>query len=285
MTKLQAGTVQTLKVERQAPFGYFLSNGKEDVLLHNNELSEDFDASQPQTVFLYQDHQGRLSATMTIPTIKIGSYDWAEVVAVKPKLGVFVSIGISKDILISMDDLPDIIDLWPVKGDQLYCSLKTDKKGRLFGALATENVMHEIAEQAAEDDFNKNIAGRVYRLIKEGSFIITEEGFLGFIHKSERREEPRLGQKIEGRIIEVKEDGSVNVSLLGRSHETMDTDAEKIYVYLEGRNGSMPYSDKSHPDDIKARFNMSKAAFKRALGRLMKEGKVYQKEGWTYIKE
>jgi uncharacterized protein len=30
---------------------------------------------------------------------------------------------------------------------------------------------------------------------------------------------------------------------------------------------------------------MSKAAFKRALGRLMKEGKVYQENGWTYKKE
>ncbi|MBM7644170.1 putative RNA-binding protein (virulence factor B family) [Scopulibacillus daqui] len=285
MSRLQAGTIHTLKVARQAPFGYFLSNGQEDVLLHNNELKEGFDASEPQTVFLYQDHQGRLSATMTIPTVQIGSYDWVEVAGAKRQLGVFVSIGINKDILISKDDLPLIETLWPAKGDKLYCTLKNDKKGRLFAVPATENVMREIAHPAAEDDFNKNIHGYVYRLIKEGSFMMTEEGFLGFIHKSQRQEEPRLGQKVEGRIIEVKEDGSVNVSLLGRSHESIDDDAERIYRFLEGRGGAMPYSDKSLPEDIKERFGISKAAFKRALGRLMREGKVYQKEGWTYLKK
>ncbi|MBD5026291.1 hypothetical protein GUF51_16570, partial [Xanthomonas citri pv. citri] len=45
------------------------------------------------------------------------------------------------------------------------------------------------------------------------------------------------------------------------------------------------YSDKSQPDDIRERFNMSKAAFKRALGHLMKNGKVYQENGWTYEKK
>jgi len=119
---------------------------------------ESFDPDEPQTVFLYQDHQGRLSATMTIPTIKIGTYDWVEVVEVKEDLGVFVNIGISKDILISKDDLPALLTLWPAKGDKLYCTLKTDKHNRLFGKLATEDIMRAIAIPATRKDFNKYIA-------------------------------------------------------------------------------------------------------------------------------
>jgi len=286
MNELQAGTVVTLKVDREAPFGYFLTNGEEDVLLHNNEINADeFDPDKEHTVFLFQDHQGRLAATLQIPQVQLGTYDWVEVVEVKPNLGVFVNIGISKDILVSKDDLPGVDHIWPKRGDQLYCSLKTDKKGRLFAKLATEDIIRGIAKPATQRDFNKNVTGRVYRLLLVGSFILTEEGYIGFIHESERKQEPRLGEQVHGRIIAVKDDGSVNISLLGRGHEIVDDDSNTIYSYMESRGGAMPFGDKSNPDDIKERFNMSKAAFKRALGKLMKEGKVYQEEGWTYFKK
>jgi uncharacterized protein len=285
MNELIPGTVVTLRVDRDAPFGYFLTNGEEDVLLHENEIIDGFDPEEDVTVFLFQDHQGRLAASMTIPTIQIGSYDWASVVEVKRELGAFVDIGISKDILVSKDDLHEVWDLWPEPGDQLYISLRTDKNGRLFGKLATEDVIRSISKPATRKDFNKNITGTVYRLLMVGSFMISEEGFLGFIHESQRTREPRVGEKVQGRIIDVKEDGTVNVSLMGRSHEIMGDDAGKVYQYMESRGGAMPYWDKSSPEDISARFDMSKAAFKRAIGKLMKEGKVYQEDGWTYFKK
>lgn len=281
---LQAGTVVTLDVEREAPFGYFLSNGEEDVLLHHSEINEDFTPEEPQTVFLFQDHQGRLAATMTIPNVQIDEYDWVDVVGVRQDLGVFVDIGIQKDILVSKDDLPALFSLWPVVEDRLYCSLKTDKNGRLFGKLATEETVRKIVQPAIKADFNKNVTAYVYRVLMVGSLVLTEEGWLGFIHQSERKTEPRLGQKVEGRIIGVKEDGSVHLSLLKRGHEAQEDDAEKLLAYLDSRQGSMPYWDKSRPEEIQARFQMSKAAFKRALGKLMKEGKVKQEDGWTYRK-
>src|SRR5690606_38496509 len=209
MNELQPGTVVTLRVDRDAPFGYFLTNGEEDVLLHSNEIVDEFDPDGDVTVFLYQDHQGRLAATMRIPTIQIGAYDWAEVVEVKRDLGVFVDIGISKDILVSKDDLHEVWDLWPQPGDRLYVSLRIDKNGRLFAKLATEDVIRSISKPATRKDFNKDITGTVYRLLMVGSFMISEEGYLGFIHESERTREPRVGEKVNGRIIDVKEDGSV----------------------------------------------------------------------------
>lgn len=285
MTSFQAGTVVTLKVDREVDFGYFLTDGEEDVLLHNSDIVGEFNDEEEQTVFLYQDHQGRLAATMMTPKIEQGTYDWVEVVEVKHKLGVFVNIGIRKDILVSKDDLPEIFDLWPEVGDHLYCSLKTDKHGRLFGKLGTEDAIREVAVKAPRTAFNKNVSGRVYRLLLVGSFILTDENYIGFIHETQRDREPRLGQRIEGRIIDIKEDGSVNISLLGRSHEVLDQDAMKLYSYMESRDGAMPFWDKSDPDDIQIRFQMSKAAFKRALGRLMKEGKIYQEDGWTFFKK
>ena len=280
---LEPGTVKELTVVREAPFGYFLTNGEEDVLLHHSEVPENFHPEEKQTVFLYQDHEGRLSASLTIPQIRKGQYGWAEVVEVKAGLGVFVHIGLQKDLLISKDDLPELLQLWPEKGDKLYCSMKTDKKNRLFGELANEEVMRGLSVKAGQSVFNKSVKGTVYRVLLSGSLIITEERYIGFIHQSERKEEPRLGQHVEGRVVAVKEDGTINVSLLPRAHEMIDEHAEQIYHYLQGRGGSMPYSDKSEAEDIRKRFSISKGLFKKALGKLMKEGKVIQKDGWTHI--
>jgi uncharacterized protein len=285
MSQLKPGTVVILKVAREVDFGYFLTNGTEEVLLHKSEQKGKLQLEEDVRVFLYQEKLGRLAATMAIPVVQIGTYGWCKVVEVKESLGVFVNIGISKDILIYKDDLPKLREVWPVVGGRLYITLKTDKNGRLLGKLATETVMEKQFKKADRSVFNQNVRGYVYRTLYSGSFIITEEGYRGFIHHSQRKTEPHLGDEVSGRVIDVKEDGTINVSLLKRGYESIAEDAEKIFMYLQERGGRMPYTDKSQPEDIEKRFAMSKGAFKRALGRLMKEGKIDQEDGWTHIKK
>ncbi|WP_216827752.1 CvfB family protein [Alkalihalobacterium elongatum] len=283
MNKLQAGSIAKLRIERQAEFGYFLTDGEQDFLLHTNEIEGEVSEGDDVEVFLYNDKEGRLAATMTIPNIQLGEYDWVEVVDINPRLGVFVNIGIQKDILVSVDDLPAFKTVWPKVGDQLFITLKIDYKGRLLGQLVTEEAVEEIAKEATFEMDKQQITGRIYRALKVGSFMLSEEGYRCFIHESQRREEPRLGELVTGRVIDVKEDGSLNVSLLPLKQESLGEDAELIYAYLERSGGKMPYTDKSDPADIRLDFGMSKAAFKRALGRLMKEKKVEQKGNWTFL--
>ncbi|WLR43366.1 S1-like domain-containing RNA-binding protein [Bacillus carboniphilus] len=285
MQTIETGKTATLKVEREVPFGYFLTNEEQDVLLHESEITEPIEIGQEIDVFIYVDKQDRLTASMKIPQVQIDQYDWASVVEVRRGLGVFVDIGINKDILVSERDLPELKHLWPQEGDQLYICLRSNQEGRLSGRLATETIIQELASRAPESLMNKQIKGRTYRVLRVGSFVFTEIGFRCFIHHSEQLKEPRLGQMIEGRVIDVKEDGSLNVSLIPRSHEKMDKDSETILRYLHSKNGSMPFSDKSDPIDIKEQFQMSKGSFKRALGKLMKEGIIYQEQGWTHKKE
>jgi len=278
------GQITTLKVMREADFGYFLSDGEEDVLLHKNDLRGTIELDTDIDVFLYTDSQGRITATNILPDITVGVYGWAKVVS-QSDLGAFIDIGIKKDMLLGADDLPVYRSVWPKEGDLLYITLRVHKNGLIYVKLANDQIFDSIKINATKEDYNKNIHGHIYRTAKVGSWIFTAEGFKGFIHESQRGPEPRLGQKVEGRIIDVKEDGTVNVALTLRKEESLDVDAADIYMYLESRNGAMPYWDKSDAEDITKRFGLSKAAFKRALGRLMKEGKVYQKEGWTYIKK
>jgi uncharacterized protein len=279
------GQVTTLTVARKADFGYFLTDGNEDVLLHINESQKEYEEGEEVQVFLYLDSHGRTSATSTIPEISVGKYAWVKVTDVNPEIGVFLNIGIQKDLLLGADDLPAHKSVWPKVGDLVYITMRVNRNYLLYARLASDQIIQSISVQAARKDFNKNVQGHVYRTAKVGSWVYTLEGFKGFIHESQRKQEPRLGEKVEGRIIDIKEDGTVNISLLARKEEAQDDDAERIFDYLMSRNGAMPYGDKSMPDDIQQRFGLSKGAFKRAVGKLMKDGRVYQEGNWTYVKK
>ncbi|RJR12221.1 hypothetical protein C4588_02475, partial [Candidatus Parcubacteria bacterium] len=273
---LETGTVLELTVDRETPLGYMFTDGEETILLHKNEATRELQQDETVEVFLYSDQKSRITATMTIPK-GLNGHEWMEVVEVLQGLGVFINIGIAKDALIPEDDLPVFEEVWPEVGDLLLCRVKTDRRGKLIGKLASQDVMLDRSINAPTDIVNQNVQGTIYRLLKVGSYMITNEGYVGFIHHSERKEEPRLGGIVEGRVIGVKDDGTINVSLLPRKQDAMDDDSKAIMDYLEMRGGAMPYSDKSAPEDIKERFLISKAAFKRAMGKLLKEGLVTQK--------
>lgn len=279
------GQTLELTVARIVDFGYFLTDGEEDVLLHSNDTDRTFEEGDKVEVFLFVESRGRLAATTAIPKVQVGHYEWVPVVDVKEGIGIFLDIGISKDVLLGEEDLPVVKSVWPQEGDLLYITLRVNRSNMIYARMATDPVIQEISVKATRSDFNKNVHGYIYRTARVGSWMITAEGFKGFIHESQRRTEPRIGQKVEGRVIDVKPDGSVNISLLPRKQEALDEDAEKIMEYLELRNGAMPYHDKSMAEDIQERFGMSKGSFKRAMGRLMKEGKIYQEDNWTYKKE
>ncbi|WP_050615244.1 CvfB family protein [Bacillus testis] len=287
MSRLVPGDVVTLQVERQAEYGFFLKDPEsgKTVLLHRNQIIQDIEIGMEIEVFLYQDKDVRLTATMRIPEIRNGVYGWGEVAGYRKNLGVFVDIGVETDMLVSVDELPIMYNVWPKRGDRLYITLRTDKNGRLFGKLADEDTIYSISKPAPESMYNRPVKGYIYKTKKVGSYLFTEEGYICFIHESQREKEPRLGQYVEGRVIDEKEDGTLNVSLLPFKQEKMQGDSEIILQYLEIRGGAMPYGDKTDPDTIMKHFEMSKGAFKRALGKLMKEGKIYQEDGWTYTSD
>ncbi|MBP1079595.1 putative RNA-binding protein (virulence factor B family) [Bacillus capparidis] len=280
--QMKPGLKVTLEIEKKADYGYFLTDGESTILLHNSEIIEDISDREEVLVYLYVDHEERLAATMKMPKITEEVYDWVEVVDVVSGRGVYVDVGLSKDALVATEHLPPFESIWPKAGDKLYCMMKVTKYGRMFAKPAPEDVIKELFQPADQSLMNKELTGTVYRLIASGSFVISEEGIRGFIHPSQRKEEPRLGEQLKARVIAIKDDSSVNLSLLPRKQDSMSTDAEQIISYLRTRNGAMPFSDKSDPEDIKERFQMSKGAFKRALGHLMKQGKVRQEGSWTY---
>lgn len=235
--------------------------------------------------FAYISQNKSLILTTHIPKVRIGHYAFGEVVEVRKDLGVFVAIGLpDKELVVSLDDLPSEKHLWPKKGDTLMLSMKVDEKDRMWGVLADDLVFQSISRKPSEEMLNKDIKGVVYRTKLMGTHVLTDDYLLGFIHPSERDNEPRLGERVTGRVIGIGERGMLNISLKPRAHEVISEDAAMLLTVLErSKDQSFSYTDKSSPESIKEYFGISKGQFKRALGNLMKQRKVIQKDGRTYL--
>lgn len=279
------GTVRRGELFRHVEDGYLLLIDEFEVLLPFADTDFDITDDEAMDVFIYSDKAGQVLATATIPTVQKGTYGWATVADVIPHLGVFVNIGIETEILVSKDDLPAIQSVWPKIDDKLFVTLDTDRQHRLLAILASENIVYERREIATVNMMYDEVSGYVYKTGYEGSAIFTDGGYRGFIHRTMREQEPRLGEFVTGRIIDVKDDGTINVSLLPRKRDQMVRDAESILNYLQKNGGTMPYSNKSHPEHIRQTFHISKSAFKRALGQLMRQKLIEQRNGETILLE
>src|SRR5690625_4269750 len=237
--------------------------------------------------FAYVNQKDEYVLMTEIPKVYAGKYDWGEVVAVQRDLGVFVDVGWKdKDLVVSLDDLPVFASVWPRKGDQLYLTVKTDSKERMWGQLADIDDVIEKASNGTEEMHNDDIEGTVISSLKAGSYIYLDDGRIAFIHPNERDRESRLGEHVKGRVIGLREDGVLYASLLPRAHEVLDEDAAMIFTILKrSPDNRIPYHDKSDPEAIREYFGISKGQFKRAIGRLMKERLVLQDEEGTYLTE
>lgn len=229
--------------------------------------------------FAYSDMKQKLRLTTKEVSATQTTYGWGQVTEVRRDLGVFVDTGLpDKQVVVSLDLLPEMKELWPKKGDQLYVRLEVDKKERIWAIPAELEVFQKLAGKAYDNMQNQNLRAIVYRLKLSGTFVyLPDNNMLGFIHPSERFSEPRLGEEVMARVIGFREvDRTLNLSLKPRSFEMLENDAQMILTYLESNGGFMTLNDKSSPEDIKAIFGISKGQFKKALGGLMKAKKIKQ---------
>jgi predicted RNA-binding protein (virulence factor B family) len=290
---LEAGTVVNLRVAKEVqPYGFFVTDGEQEVLLHYTQLTGEIQVGDELDLYLYYDTEDRLSATMKHAFLKLGEVGLLEVMDIHPRFGSFLEMGLGRHLLLPFREQPELKELRPIVGDKVFVVLSHDRQGRLIAKLAGEEELVPLAFHAPTAWKNQWVTARVYKPLQIGSFVVCEGGVLGgfgaigMIHSTERTEMLRLGQEVKARVIFVREDGRANLSMRPLKEVGRDEDAEAILAYLKERpEQAMPYSDETPADIIMDKFNISKSAFKRALGKLMRHGHIYQKENWTYIKQ
>ncbi len=281
--KYRPGDVVTLRVARLSELGAFLDAGtgstSDDILLHRLQQTGDIKEGDKVRVYLYLDPSRRLTASMKLPKMREGQLAYAKVLSVT-KDGGFVDIGAERGVFLPYRQMRGHVS----PGQMVWIKLYRDKSGRPAVTMRVEDDIVKASRPAEGIKVGDEVSGTVYNILGDGFFIFTKQRYIAFLHSSEvPRGKLDFGQEITGRVTYIREDGRINISLRLQKEEALISDADNIYKFLLIRNGKMPYCDSTPTEIIKQKFGISKAAFKRALGHLMKEGKVCQDCGWTYL--
>ena len=284
--KYGPSTVATLKVVRESALGAFLDaetgNTNDDILLHKNQQTHPVNIGDEVEVFLYLDPKRKLTASMRVPKMREGQIARLKVINVS-RDGAFVDVGAERGIFMpyaGMRGRPQI-------GEVVWAKLYTDKSGRLAVTMEVEDEMRRASQPAKGVKKGQMVKGAIYNYTDAGAFLFSEERYIVFIANKEMNPQarPRVGEVVTARVTYIRDDGRLNASLKESKEKALITDAEKIMELLQNRNGKMPYSDESSPEVIRDKFGISKAAFKRALGHLLRENRIVEEDGWTYLKE
>lgn len=268
------GRVVTLRVRRFGPPGAFLALDSEDadenrpgapvLLLPSGEVPEGTKEGDDLDVFVYLDSEDRPIATSRTPKLTLGQVAFLDVTDVAP-FGAFVAWGLLKELLVPRAEQTREMRV----GQRHPIGLYVDDSGRLAGTMRVSEMLRATGE-FEQDEW---VEGEAWRNEPDlGVFVIVERRFVGLVPAGEPHTLSR-GQAARFRVSNVLPDGKIELSLRGHAHEEVEKDAQRILETL-ARANAPKVGDRSSPEEIRALFGLSKKAFKRAVGRLLKERAV-----------
>lgn len=263
------GEKQKLTIVDKKEFGVYLADGnksEDKVLLPIKQVPAGVSLKDAVEVFLYRDSQDRIIATTNEPKLKLHEIAKLEVKEVG-KIGAFLDWGLEKDLF-----LPFKEQTAPVKkGDKVLVTLYIDKSSRLCASMKVYPYLKKAVGIKKDDQ----VKGTVYEISNNfGAFVAIDDMYTALIPKKELPGNIKVGDVVDARVTGVKDDGKVDLSVKEKAYIQMSIDADKIVKYLEAHNGKIPFTDKASPEVIKDNMGMSKNEFKRAVGNLLKVGKI-----------
>ena len=269
---IQLGKKQTLEVIKTTEFGVYLydpsdeAKKDETILLPKSQVPEHTKIGDKIEVFVYKDSEDRPIATCIEPTLQLGGLNVLKVKEVTD-IGAFLDWGIAKDLFLPFKEQTREL----TQGDQVLVSLYIDKSKRL---CATMKIYEKLS---TDSDYQKDdkVTGIVYEIIPAfGAFVAVDNRYSAMIPNKELHAPLIPGQIVQARVTLVQADGKLDLSLREKTYLQLDIDAEQVFQKLLANNGFLPFHDKSDPEVLKKEFRLSKNAFKRAIGHLMKDGKI-----------
>jgi predicted RNA-binding protein (virulence factor B family) len=263
------GTLVPLVIRRFGPPGAFLVEEPDDpdaetILLPGAEIPDAAEEGQTLEVFVYLDSEDRPVATLREPKLVLGEVAFVPVTALAP-FGAFFDWGMPKELLVPLVEQTRELHV----GDRHPVGVYVDDTGRLAGTMRIAEMLGEVG------DFERGewVKGEAWRSDPElGVFVILEQRFVGLLPASEPNTLSR-GEAAEFRVATVLPDGKVELSLRGPAHEELATDAARLLAFVT-KPGAPKLGDRSPPEEIRTHLGLSKKAFKRAAGRLLKTGEA-----------
>lgn len=278
---IELGKTQTLYVVNQVDFGVYLGEtanapAAERVLLPKKQVPEEIRTGDTLEVFIYKDSQDRLIATTRKPVLQVGELAFLPV-AQTAKVGAFLDWGLEKDLLLPFREQTARVR----EKDECLVALYVDKSSRL---CATMKVYHYLSTDSPYQAGDM-VRGRVYEISDRfGIFVAVDDKYSGLIPHQEAKGNYHVGDVLTLRVSQVKEDGKLTLSSRQKAYLQIEEDAHMILGVIEEFGNALPFDDKADPKVIQREFGLSKNAFKRGVGHLLKAGKIRMEDGKIYMK-
>lgn len=267
---IRLGEIQELVIVKKVEFGVYLAEEGEDaqekVLLPAKQVPADAQMGDKLPVFIYRDSSDRPIATTKEVKLTLGKTALLKVAQVG-KIGAFLDWGLEKELL-----LPYKEQTWRIReGEECLAALYIDKSNRLCATMKVYPYLQTDSPYKKDD----RVTGRVYEISREfGAFVAVDDKYSGLIPAKEMFGGVAEGDILTARVTGVKEDGKLDLSIREKAYIQIAADADKILAVIESFDGVLPFNDKASPETIKREMQMSKNEFKRAVGKLLKEGKI-----------
>ena len=273
------GKKQELIVAKVVDFGVYLgeketATEKDTVLLPGKQVPEGTKKGDKLNVFIYKDSQDRLIATTKEPKLSLGDTAMLKVAQVT-RIGAFLDWGLEKDLFLPYKEQTKKVH----EGEEILVALYVDKSSRLCATMKVYHYLQTDSPYAQGDA----VTGLVYEISDNfGVFVAVDEKYSGLIPKQEAQGNYKPGDEITCRVTAVREDGKLTLSAKKKAYIQLYEDAENVYETIQEFEGELPFDDKASPEIIQREFGLSKNAFKRAVGHLLKEKKIEIKNGKIY---
>lgn len=270
---MELGKMQTLEVIKEKDFGVYLAEPgtganslEKGVLLPKKMIPNGTQIGDEMEVFLYKDSEDRIIATTTVPKVTLGETAVLEVRETS-KIGAFLDMGLEKDLLLPFKEQTHQVK----KGERVLVALYIDKSKRLAATMKAYPYLRSDSKYHTGDE----VDGFIFEINPDlGAFVAVDEKYHGMIPKRELFGGFKVGQEVHARVTKVREDGKLDLSAREKAHNQIFADAELVMQVIHEFDGVLPFNDKAAPEVIAREFKLSKNAFKRAVGHLLKEGKI-----------
>ena len=262
----ELGKKNTLKHIRDSNNGVYLDGGDlGEILLPQRYVPEGMSENDSISVFVFKDSEDRIVATTESPAAVVGQFAVLKVVSVNQKVGVFLDWGLSKDLLLPYREQKSN----PGEGDTCAVYIFVDEdSGRI---IASEHLIQFTNNEDAHYEAEEEVDLLVIDETPLGYKAIINDKHLGLLYHTELSEPLDYGQWIVGYVTKVREDGNIDLRRDRAGYKRVEPIGEQILDALKSNEGTLPFNDKSSPESIRAEFDVSKQAFKRAIGLLYKQ--------------
>lgn len=274
---IDIGGYNLLKIQRKTSVGLRLVNDEgDDILLPNKYVPETYEIGEELEVFCYLDHEQRPVATTIHPFVCKGGFAFLRVAQVN-EVGAFLDWGLEKHLLVPFREQSRNMKEgeWYV----VHCYLDP-KSGRL---VASDRIKRFLDNSDMKLRRGEEVQLLVSRHTDLGWEVVVNNKHMGLVYSSDVYSQLSAGDALVGYIKKIRPDNKLDISLQPIGIGKLEPSALKIYKILKAGDGSLALHDRSDPEDVKARLNMSKKTFKKAIGLLYKERKILIKEDGIYL--